>query len=198
MTTFFFVRHGVTDHTGHKLSGWMDIPLNAEGITQARAAADSLSQVRFKKIYSSPVKRCAQTAAIVAEPHRKEVEFLDDLGEVQYGDWTDRSLAQLKRLKVWKDVQHKPSAFRFPGGETLRDVQKRAVDSIEAIAAEHRKGSVCCVSHADVIRLVFAHYMGVHIDLFQRIVIGPAAVSVLGLGDGVPRILALNQMPSGG
>lgn len=195
MTTFFFVRHGVTEHTGHKLSGWMDVPLNEEGRSQAEAAGASLAQVRFKKIYSSPVARCAQTAEIVAAPHRKPVEYLDDLGEVRYGDWTDRSLNQLKRLKVWKDVQHKPSSFRFPNGETLRDVQKRAVDAIETLSTEHRKVNVCCVSHADVIRLVFAHYMGVHIDLFQRIVIGPATVSVLSVGDGMPRILTLNQMP---
>ncbi|MFP5299015.1 MAG: histidine phosphatase family protein [Actinomycetota bacterium] len=197
MTTFFFVRHGVTAHTGHRLSGWMDIPLNEEGKAQAQAAADSLAGVRFKKICSSPVARCAETAEIVAAPHRKPVELLEDLGEVRYGDWTDRSLNQLKRLKAWKDVQHKPSSFRFPNGETLRDVQKRGVDAIESLAAQHRKANICCVSHADVIRLIFAHYMGVHIDLFQRIVIGPAAISVLGLGDSIPRILSLNQMPVG-
>ncbi len=127
-TLFYFVRHGTTDHTGHKLSGWMDTPLNDLGRTEAEAAARAISKIGFKSIYSSPVARCFQTAEIVAAPHRKAIETFDDLGEVQYGKWTDRKLKDLTKLKVWKDVQHRPSAFRFPDGETLLDVQKRGVD----------------------------------------------------------------------
>jgi probable phosphomutase (TIGR03848 family) len=195
LTTLYFVRHGVTAHTGVKLSGWMDTPLDNKGIDQARATAEALAATRFKEIYSSPVARCLETAKIVAEPHRKEVRTLDPLGEVRYGAWTDRSLKQLSGLKVWRDVQHQPSTFRFPDGETLREVQTRAVDEIERLRGVHRKDRICCVSHADVIRLVFAHYLGVHIDLFQRIIIGPASVSILSLGDHSPRVMCMNWVP---
>lgn len=195
-TVFYFVRHGVTDHTGHKLSGWMDTPLNTAGRAEAEVAARALAKVRFHSIYSSPVARCFETAGIVAAPHRKEIETFDDLGEVRYGKWTDRRLKDLVKLKAWKDVQHRPSAFRFPDGETLLDVQKRGVDLIETLTAKHRGQRVCCVSHADVIRLVFAHYLGVHIDLFQRIAIGPGSISVLAIGEHGPRVLTLNWMPT--
>jgi probable phosphomutase (TIGR03848 family) len=198
LTTLYFVRHGVTDETGVKLSGWMDTALNEAGTRQATAAAAALAEKRFKTIYSSPVARCLQTAEIVAEIQGKNVRLLESLGEVRYGAWTGRSLKQLSKLKVWQDVQHQPSSFRFPDGETLREVQARAVDEIERLRIAHRKDAICCVSHAEVIRLVFAHYLGVHIDLFQRIIVGPASISILALGDHSPRAICLNWMPEGG
>lgn len=197
MTTFFFVRHGVTSHTGHKLSGWMpDIHLNDEGRFQAEAAAAELAKVRFKAVYSSPIDRCYETAEIVAAPHKLKVSTSDALGEVEYGTWTNRSLKSLMRTKLWTTVQRWPAAMRFPEGETLRAVQSRAVDIVEEIKAKHPKQNVCCVSHGDVIKLVLAHYLGVHIDLYQRIVIGPASISIVALAEYGPYVLAMNSMPS--
>jgi probable phosphomutase (TIGR03848 family) len=196
MTTFFFVRHGVTSHTGHKLSGWMPgIHLNDDGRRQAEAAAAQLIDVKFKAIYSSPIERCFETAEIIAAPHRMKVQTDDALGEVEYGKWTDRSLKSLMRTKLWTTVQRWPAAMRFPEGETLRAVQARAVDAVEDLKAKHPKGPVCCVSHGDVIKLVVAHYLGVHIDLYQRIMIGPASVSIVALGEYGPAILSLNSQP---
>jgi probable phosphomutase (TIGR03848 family) len=197
MTTFFFVRHGVTDHTHHKLSGWMEgVHLNDEGRRQAEATAEALSQVGFKAIYSSPIDRCYETALAIAERYpRLEIVEDDGLGEVGYGKWTNRTLKSLMKTKLWEVVQRRPSAVTFPEGETFRSVQYRAVEFVEATRAKHRTGAVCCVSHGDVIKLVFAHYLGVHVDLFQRIVTAPAGMSVLSVGDGVPRIWSLNGMP---
>ena len=197
MTTFYFVRHGVTDHTGHKLSGWMEgIHLNEEGKRQAESAADALAEVDFKAIYSSPLERCYETAQAIAERHPKlRIETDKDLGEVGYGRWTNRTLKSLMTTKLWDVVVHRPSAVTFPDGETFLSVQYRAVSAVEAIRKEHRKGAVCLVSHGDVIKLVLAHYLGVHIDLFQRIVTAPAGISALSVSDGVPRIWSLNAMP---
>lgn len=194
MTIFYFVRHGVTSHTGHKLTGWMEgVPLTEEGRSQAEAAAEKLAKVKFAAIYSSPIDRCYETAEIVAARHPK-LELMENeaIGEVRYGKWTNRSLKSLAKTKQWTTVQHWPSAMRFPEGETLREVQMRSVDEVERLKAAHPKSKVCCVSHADVIKLVFAHYLGVHIDLYQRIVIGPASVSVVGLGTTGPAVLAIN------
>ena len=116
-----------------------------------------------------------------------------DLREVEYGQWTGRSIAQLIRTSLWKRVHQNPSSVRFPGGEALPEVQRRSVQALEAIAARHPRGVVAAVTHADVIRLVLAHYAGVHLDLYHRIVISPASVSVVALGDGIPRILRLND-----
>jgi probable phosphoglycerate mutase len=197
VTTVFLVRHGVTEHTGHKLSGWMPgIHLNDEGRRQAESAATQLAGVKLKAIYSSPLERCFETAEIVAAPHKRRVATDEALGEVEYGTWTGRSLKSLTRTKLWTTVQRWPAAMRFPEGETLRGVQARAVDYLEEIKALHPKDSVCCVSHGDVIKLVLAHYLGVHIDLYQRIVVGPASISIVALAEYGPYILAMNTMPS--
>ena len=85
----------------------------------------------------------------------------------------------------WKQVQQSPSSIRFPDGETLREVQERAVAALHEMSARHPRGTVAAVTHADVIRLVLAHFAGVHLDLFQRLIVSPASVSVVGLGDRI-------------
>jgi probable phosphomutase (TIGR03848 family) len=200
LTLLYLVRHGVTDHTGHRLSGWMeDVHLSEKGREQADAVAVMLAGIRFKAVYSSPIDRTVETARPIAARHDLGVRVRRNLGEVDYGTWTNRSFRSLARTKLWTTVQRYPSGARFPHGETLREVQTRAVTEMEKLVAQHPKQAICCVSHADVIRLVVAHFMGIHIDLFQRIVIGPASVSVVGLDEDGPRILSLNTsapMPS--
>ena len=197
MTTVYLVRHAVTSHTGHKLTGWMEgVHLTDEGRQQAERTAELLAEVPFKAVYASPIDRTIETARIVASPHGLEVKVNHEIGEVRYGKWTNRPLKTLARTKLWATVQRWPSAVRFPEGETLREVQTRAVDEIERLRNERPRDTICCVSHGDVIKLIVAHYLGVHIDLFQRIFIGPASVSVINVSDYGPQVMSLNAMPS--
>jgi probable phosphomutase (TIGR03848 family) len=197
VTTLFLVRHAVTSHTGHKLTGWTEgVGLTAEGRSQADATAAKLANVEFEAIYASPIDRTLETARAIAKPHKMRVRSTKGLGEVHYGGWTNRSLKTLMKTKLWDTVQRFPSQARFPDGESIREVQARAVTEIERICEEHPDGKVCCVSHGDVIKLIAAHYLGVHIDLYQRIVIGPASISVISITKHGPHILALNEMPS--
>jgi len=194
MTTFVLVRHAVTAHTGLKLSGWMpNLRLTSEGRAQAEAVAERLGSVKLDAIYSSPILRTVETARAIAARHDLDVTMRKGIGEVEYGTWTDRSLKSLARTKLWTTVQRFPSSARFPEGESLREVQSRALAELERLRAEHPRQTVCLVSHGDVIRLLAAHYLGVHIDLFQRIHIGPASVSVISVGDQGPMVLTLNS-----
>lgn len=196
MTTFFMVRHALTEHTGKRLSGWMEgISLSEPGREQAEQVGDQLADTKFDAIYASPIERTVETARAIAARQSVRVQTRRGLGEVEYGDWTNRPLRSLMRTKLWSTVQRWPSGARFPDGESIREVQIRAIDEIEKIADEHPKGSVCCVSHGDVIKLVIAHYLGVHIDLYQRIVIAPASVSVFMLSERGPHVLSLNAAP---
>ena len=193
MTTVYFVRHAVTDHTGERLSGWMpDIHLSEQGREQARDVADRLARAPFKAVYSSPIERTLETAEQIAKRHKLRVIVREGLGEVHYGRWTNRSFKSLRRTKLWQVVQRWPSAARFPDGESIRELQARAVSEVEVIAEAHNRAAVCVVSHADVIRVVLAHYLGVHLDLFQRIEISPASVSVVHIGEFGPRVLGMN------
>lgn len=193
MTTFYLVRHGLTNHTNHRLSGRMaGIHLNDDGRAQAEAVGKRLSRVDLEAVYASPLERTVETARAVAAPHRLKVTTRKALIEVDYGTWTGRPLRSLARTKLWRAVQHRPSAARFPEGESLMEVQSRAVAELERIQANHPKGKVCIVSHGDVIRLLLAHHLGTHVDLFQRIHVGAASMSVLALGATGPHVLAVN------
>jgi probable phosphoglycerate mutase len=194
MPILLLIRHAVTEATGRLLTGWTPgVHLSENGRGQARALAERLTPVPLAAMYSSPLERCLETAEPVAARKRLSVTAADDLGEVRYGDWTGRSLAQLSRTRLWKVVQHSPSNARFPNGESLLEVQERAAREVGRIAAMHPRGVVAAFSHGDVIRLLLAHFAGVHVDLFQRLVVSPASVTAIALGDGVPRILRVND-----
>jgi probable phosphomutase (TIGR03848 family) len=197
MTTILLVRHGENDWVKkHRLAGWIEgIHLNENGRQQAAAAAERLAPLPVKAIYSSPVLRCRETADFIAESQGLPVNLLDTVGEVRYGEWEGKKINKLAKKKEWFAVQFFPSRMQFPGGDTLRGVQTRGVEALEALAQTHDdKDSIVVVSHADLIKLVLAHYLGVHIDLFQRIVISPASVSVLHLsGHGMVRVGRVND-----
>ena len=193
MTTFFFVRHGVTSHTGHKLSGRLpDIHLTEEGRAQAQAVAERLAGVKLSAVYSSPIDRTMQTARPIAAQHGLRVQVRRNLTELEFGRWTNRSFKTLSRTKLWPVIQRWPSGARFPEGESFLEVQQRAVHEIEDLRARHSGEAVCCVSHADVIKVIVAHYLGMHLDMFQRIDIGPASITAIAVGDGGPRVLTVN------
>ncbi|HEX6678631.1 MAG TPA: MSMEG_4193 family putative phosphomutase [Actinomycetes bacterium] len=193
MDRMLFVRHAVTAKTGSVLSGWTTgIDLSDEGREQARALAERLEAVPLDAIYASPLERCRQTAAAVAESHGLKVEVVDELGEVRYGDWTGRRLEELAKEDLWRTVRYLPSAARFPEGESLYEMQVRAVAACERLRAAHRGQTVLVCSHADVIKAVTAHYLGLHLDLYQRLEIAPASLTAIAFTP-LPLLLRLND-----
>ena len=197
MATIILVRHGENDWVKkHRLAGWIEgVHLNENGRQQATAAANRLSTLPLNALYSSPVLRCRETAEFIANSQNLPITYLDEIGEVRYGKWEGKKIKKLAKKKEWFTVQFFPSRMKFPGGESLRKVQARGVNALEALAEKHgEKEVVCVVSHADLIKLVLAHYLGVHIDLFQRIIISPASVSVLHLApNGMVRVGRIND-----
>jgi probable phosphoglycerate mutase len=197
MTLLLLVRHALTDATGKRLSGRAPgFRLSEAGRGQAERLGERLGPVPLTAIYASPLERCMETAQAMASGRRLDVVPAPDLLEVEYGAWTGRSMAQLVRTKLWKQIQQAPGSIRFPEGESLIEAQQRAVAFLDELARRHPKGIVAACSHADVIRLALAHYAGVHIDLFQRLIVSPASVSALLLGDRIPRIVRLNDTGS--
>lgn len=197
MTTILLVRHGENDWVKkHRLAGWIEgIHLNENGRQQAADAAERLAKLPIKAIYSSPVLRCRETADFIAASQNLPVNLLDEIGEVRYGKWEGKKIKKLAKKKKWFTVQFYPSRMKFPDGDTLRGVQTRGVEALETLAQTHRdRDIIVVVSHADLIKLVLAHYLGVHIDLFQRIIISPASVSMLHLSEnGVVRVGRIND-----
>jgi len=195
MTTLVLIRHATNDWV-HKglLAGWTPgVHLNQEGRAQAQALGERLAASHLDAVYSSPLERALETAQAVAAPHELEVQIHDGIGEVQYGEWNGRSLRELVKRPLWRSVQIYPSGTRFPGGESIGEMQARVVAALDEIRSAHPQGIVAAVAHADVIKAATAFFVGVPLDLFQRLVISPASVTVVGFGPFGPRLLRMND-----
>lgn len=194
MALILLIRHAVTGQTGRRLYGRSrGNSLSDRGREQAERLAERLADVPLDVVYASPMERCRETAAPILRGRGLRVRTVADLNEVDYGDWTGRTFASLRRTKLWQRVRSSPASIRFPGGETLHEVQQRSVRAIEEIAARHAKGIAAVVTHGDVVRLSLAHYAGVHLDLFQRLEVAPASVTAVEVGTAGPRILRAND-----
>ena len=191
------IRHAHNDWVGERLAGWTPgVHLNEVGRAQAAALAQQLAEVPLAAIYSSPLERTLETAQPLAETRDLTVEVREGLGEARYGDWTGRNLEELQKEELWPVVQVYPGGARFPGGESMREVQARIVAEIDAIRDGHAGQTVAVVSHSDPIKMAVAHYAGLPLDLFQRLTIAPASVTAFAFTKFGPRLLCLNHTGS--
>ncbi len=197
MTQLLLIRHAVNDYvkTG-RLAGWTPgVHLNEEGQRQAEALGRRLADAPIRHLYSSPLERTMETAEAIRQHHpHLTIQTHDGIGEVRYGDWEGLGIAELSRRKLWQVVQEYPSRAVFPGGEAMRDVQMRMVSALESLAAAHPGDLVAVVSHADLIKMALAHFLGMHLDAFQRIIVAPASISTLSLGFGRPYVVSVNDV----
>jgi len=194
MGRVLLVRHAPTHETGKKLTGRLPgVSLDESGREMARRTAANLGSVKLKAVYSSPIERTWETALEICAPHRLEPVREDGVIEIDYGDWSGRTLKSLYPLKAWRTVQITPSRMTFPAGESLAAAQHRAVAAVDRLAAAHVKDTIAIVTHADIIKSVAAHHLGSPLDMFQRIGVAPASVTVIDIPKtGVPIVVAIN------
>jgi len=195
MPLVLLVRHGENEFVKKKkLPGRLPgIHLNEKGRQQAQALAEKLKNAPLKAVYASPLERALETAEPIAQALCLTVIPRPALMDVDVGEWQGESLGKLRRNKLWKVVQGAPSRLRFPGGETFAEAQQRMVAEIEALCKLHDpKEMFVCVSHADPIRLAVAYYLGLPLDLFQRLSVNTASITALAIGEMGSHLLTLN------
>ncbi len=193
-TTLVLVRHAVTAQTGPLLSGRAPgIDLSDTGVGQAENVGRRLAVLPVRAVYASPIERTRQTAQHIADHHGLEVRVLPGVIEADYGEWTGGKISDLAKTDLWKTVQIVPSRARFPGGESIAEMQSRMVTALEQVVADHPGELIVVVSHADPIKAAIAHFSGVHLDLFQRVVVSPASVTVFELGPFGAALLKCND-----
>ena len=194
-TLVLLVRHGQTATTGTVLPGRAKgLHLADTGRAQADAAAARIAALdRVHAVYASPLERTRETAAPIAAATGQKVQIAKGLLECDFGDWTGKKLALLRKKPEWSTVQNRPSIFRFPGGESFAEMQLRIWNQLEQLVAAHPGQRVVAVSHADPIKAAVAMATGVHLDLFQRIVISPCSVTPLLFTASGPIVLAVNS-----
>ncbi len=201
MPTVILVRHGrsTANNSGVLAGRTPGVKLDETGHAQAAAVADRLGGLPLAAVVTSPLDRCRQTATEIARRHPPLRPSSDRrLTECGYGDWTGKALKDLAKDPLWPVVQQHPSAVTFPGGESMRAMQQRGVDSIRdhdtKVGAEHGPDAVwVAVSHGDVIKAIVADALGLHLDLFQRIVVDTASATVISYTPGRPFLVRLND-----
>ncbi len=197
-TYLFLIRHGENDWTKRgALAGRTPcVALNEKGRKQAQQLAERLKAQPISAVYSSPLLRCLETAQPLAGALNLSVSIEPGILEVDYGEWRGGELKELSKRPEWRLVQIFPGGFRFPGGETLREVQNRVITTLERIRTQHAGEVIAVVAHGDVLRTSLAYYLGTPLDLFQRIQISTASISLVAFHRFGPSILAMND--SGG
>jgi probable phosphomutase (TIGR03848 family) len=199
VATVLLLRHGrTTSNAGGTLAGHQPTELDETGRAQAQAAGVRLAAGGFPlaAVVTSPLVRCRQTVAL-ALPDAAPVED-ERLVECRYGEWEGRALKALAKLPLWRVVQVHPSAAVFPGGEAMADMSTRAVAAVREwdarVEAEHGPDAVwLACSHGDVIKSIVADALGMHLDLFQRISVDPASLTVIRYTPLRPFVFRLND-----
>lgn len=201
MATVILVRHGrTTANAAGLLAGRAaGVSLDEIGREQAALTGERLAAVPVVGVVSSPLERCQQTAQFILDRQAGTpyAPLEPDLTECDYGRWQGRTLSDLATEDLWSVVQSQPSAVVFPGGESLAAMQARAVAAIRrhdaAFEADYGPGAVwVAVSHGDIIKSIVADALGMHLDLFQRINVSPASVSIVRYSASRPSVHATN------
>lgn len=194
MTRFLLIRHATTDAVGKRLSGRTPgVHLNETGKAQARELAERLAKLPIAAIYSSPLERTMQTAAPLANLRQLKTEKAEDFLEIDFGAWTNRTFQELASEQQFQLFNTFRSSTRIPDGELMAEAQNRIISGLQKLTRKHRNETVAVVSHSDLIKAAVAYYAGIHLDLFQRIEISPASVSVLEVYDETARLLHIND-----
>lgn len=198
-TTFRLVRHGRTQGAADLLAGRSAIGLSAEGRRQATGLArwlrDRLAPDGLAAVYSSPVRRARETAEPIARAFELDPVPVEGLTEVDFGRWEGRSFAELERDPAWTVWNRFRAGARAPDGETMGDVQARAVGELLRLRELHPGEEIAVVSHAAVLRTVACHFLGLSLDLALRLEVDPGSQAELWLGEETARFRSWNVRP---
>ena len=194
MTTFYLVRHAEKDGPPGLLSARAPgRGLTAAGRDQARQLAEVLAPEPIRRVLSSPLARARETAAPLAERLGIDVEVAAGLTEIDYGEWTDRTVEDLEGDAECRRHHAFRSGVPIPGGELLLETQARIVREMLQIAMEMPDGAVALVSHGDPLRLALTWLAGAPLDFFERFDLDYASVTTVTLTHAGPRIHEVNR-----
>jgi len=195
-TTVLLIRHGQTQSniTGFFM-GWSDEDINDLGYTQAHSLAFRLVGMPIASVYTSPLKRARNTALILAKPHNLDLKVLDDLIEIQLGDWQGLHMNEISQKwpELWKQSRIDPSEVTMPNGESFHQVTERAARAFEMIVADNQDKQVAMVTHDVVIRVLVAHVLGASNSIYRQFEIHNASLSTIRVTNGKARLITLND-----
>jgi broad specificity phosphatase PhoE len=192
---FVLVRHGICEQTVSRLFGRIvDASLNSQGEQQAAAMAERLARLERVHIESSPRLRTRQTAAAIAERcGMKDVAIAPAIDEIDFGEWSDKTFAELESDPRWRAWNAQRSRTATPAGETMQAVYERAIGHMQLLAKSHPDCTNVLVSHADVIRAIVLIGLGASLDHFWKLTISPASITRVTLEDTALKFDTINE-----
>ncbi len=178
MTVIYLVRHGRTNDSGKRITGYRPgIHLNDQGLRQASQAAEFLNQFPIRAVYASPLERSMETASTIAAELKLRVHPLDFLKEINFGDYQGKG-EELLKDPLWQMFQREPSSAAFPNGESVQQAQIRIVDGINKLTQSHSENDeVVCVSHCEVLRLALANLLHIPLNHYMKLTIDTGSIS---------------------
>jgi broad specificity phosphatase PhoE len=193
VTKFLLIRHAENDFVGQTLVGRRPgIHLNSAGRDQSVRLAKTLAPLGVAAIFSSPLERAIETATPLAESLKLKIQTRDSFNEIDFGDWTGRTFAELSQQEHWKQWNSYRIGNRAPGGETMLEVQTRFVTELERLRRDFSNQCLAIFSHGDPLRSVLLHYLGMPLDFYHRLQIATASSSILSLGDWAAELHGFN------
>jgi broad specificity phosphatase PhoE len=172
MSRFILVRHGQTAwNKEQRFRGRKDVPLSEQGLKEAELVADALAADNVAMIYVSPLSRAVQTLTPLAARRGLPVTPLDGVIDMNFGDWEGLAIEEARQkypdlFKLWTDA---PEKITFPNGESLSEVQARAMRSVSRLAVEHPDSVIAVCTHRVVCKLIMLGLLGVKPDKFWAV-----------------------------
>jgi broad specificity phosphatase PhoE len=195
-TLLYLVRHAETVwNAERRIQGSLDAPLTDRGIRQVWALVEAMRGIRLAAVYSSPLQRALATAQPIAEAHGLPVRVVEGLREIDQGEWESRLLDEIRetdgaRLQAWWDA---PETVRMPGGETLVEVQRRAMRALLEIVGHHPGETVAAVTHGGVGKCLLLALLAAPLSSYWRIRQHNACMNIVEFDGDRPRLIALNE-----
>jgi broad specificity phosphatase PhoE len=191
------LRHAETEwNRERRFQGWRDSPLTATGREQAEAAARLLAAGPVAAVWSSPLGRARETAALVAAPHGLPVRETEAFKEMGLGEWEGLTRAEVQArfpgaLRAWAETPHEA---RWPGAETLAEVRARALGGLAALRQAHAGQTVCLVSHGVTCRILILEALGLGLDRLWSLTLASTGISELEFRDDWTTLHRMNSL----
>ncbi len=194
-TRLFLLRHGETQaNLEQRYQGQGESHLSELGIEESEALSDFLAKEDFSAIYSSTLSRSYETAKIIAKPHGLDVTKISGLIERDYGIWEDMKFDEIRRKypALYGGWLIDPGKTLIPDAESLEEMQKRGVTTIESLIEKHSGKTFCVVGHGGLNRGVLFHYMHIDLNNFWRIRQDNTCINIIEIGNA-PIVTLLNS-----
>ena len=195
MTTFLLLRHAhsVANKAGILAGQLEGIGLSKDGIAQVNKLTSSFENLKIDRIISSPMQRCLETVESIARSKRKRISIDERLIEMNYGSWSGKKLSKLSRMKEWKVIQTKPSAFRFPQGESFKELEERIESLFKDLSRKYPKETILIITHGDIVKIAASLTVGSGLNNFQKFAVDPCSLTTLSWGSKARMLLTFNQ-----